>query len=80
MLGRILETLREAREPLSLRKLSHRLAVQESALEGMIEFLVRKGRLRVAGECEDCGSCGRQGGCPFVIAQPKSYVVVEDPA
>lgn len=48
MLHAILHELQTASGPLTLRQLSRKLGVQESALEGMIQFWVRKGRLAVS--------------------------------
>ncbi|MEF3275611.1 MAG: FeoC-like transcriptional regulator [Chloroflexus sp.] len=59
MLYQILAILEQAEEPLSLHELSRRLNVEPSALEGMIAFWVRKGRLRDSAAV----SCGQQAGC-----------------
>jgi hypothetical protein len=45
MLHAILHELQTASRPMTLRQLSRKLGVQESALEGMIDFWVQKGRL-----------------------------------
>jgi len=41
---------------------------------------VRKGRLRASGgdTPPDCGSCGQRGACPFVVALPRSYALVNE--
>jgi len=40
----------------------------------MIEFWVRKGRLReVTGDM--CTACGHAQGCPFVMQMPRSFVL-----
>ena len=45
MLKAILYELQTSSGPVTLRQLSHKLGVQESALEGMLRFLERKGQL-----------------------------------
>ncbi|KPK47489.1 MAG: hypothetical protein AMJ77_02955 [Dehalococcoidia bacterium SM23_28_2] len=78
MLSRIIEELEKARGPLNLDELSRRLGVQRSALDGMIETLVRKGRLREVelGEAPPmCAGCAERSGCP-VVGMGKVYEVV----
>jgi hypothetical protein len=50
MLTRILQVLREVREPVSLVNLAAQLEIEMSALEGMLEQLVRQGKLRKSKE------------------------------
>ncbi len=45
MLKAILHELQTSSGPMTVRQLSHKLGVQESALEGMLRFLERKGQL-----------------------------------
>ncbi|HHB91003.1 MAG TPA: hypothetical protein ENK60_06805 [Anaerolineae bacterium] len=83
MLHAILHELQTASGPLTLRQLSRKLGVQESALEGMIQFWVRKGRLVVddgAGGLSEmrvchsiaCGlrACPGPGACPLTLKPP----------
>ncbi len=46
MLSEILKAFREADGPLDLNELGRRLGIEKSALEGMLETLVRQGKLR----------------------------------
>ena len=71
MFDEILKEVEQANGPLSVRELADRLGVEESALEKMLEFLEKKGKLSVyrPGECDGCGvvscrSCVFGGGCP----------------
>jgi len=82
MFERILRELAAATGPVSLWDLGRRLEIEPSALAGMLDFLVRKGRLRVSGgdALPDCGSCGQRGACPYAVALPKSYALVDDAA
>lgn len=56
MLEEIMRILDEEKGPVTAKELARRLHVEESALEGMLEYLERKGKLSVvrAGEWEDC--------------------------
>jgi predicted Zn-ribbon and HTH transcriptional regulator len=74
MLDDIIRELENSRGPVTVAELARRLDIEQGALEGMLEFLERKGKLSVyrPGEgCEDCGvvSCAS---CVFSPACPRS--------
>ncbi len=81
MLQRILKAFESAPDGMSIDQLSYRLGVERSALEGMIDYLVRKGRLqddRAASEAtmcsaERCASCPGVRKCPFVMEMPRTF-------
>jgi hypothetical protein len=84
VLRRLLVEIESAGGAVSFRELERRLAVDRDALDGMVEFLVRKGRLRVGGAdggefasaCGDCTSgCGGLADCPFVARTPRLHVL-----
>ena len=64
MLSEILKEFRNLQEPMDLKNLSLRLGIERSTLEGMIETLVRQGKLREVSP-EDCDHCGKKGTCSF---------------
>jgi hypothetical protein len=75
VLQRLLAGIEEANGPISFDDLSHRLQVERSALEPMLDLLVQKGLLtewrrgdtEVACGGGACGtSCSGVRGCPFV--------------
>ncbi len=73
MLERLLSTIERAAGPVSPEQLSRRLGIERSALDPMLELLVRKGRLaewNQGGSTVVCGgrSCGTScaEGCPFL--------------
>ncbi|MBN2048104.1 MAG: hypothetical protein JW750_09695, partial [Anaerolineaceae bacterium] len=86
MLGKILKEIESADGVISLEQLSQKMGVQSSALEGMIEMLIQRGKLEVvdsqADDCESgdccgskpsaCASCGTGGECPFLLRYPKT--------
>jgi hypothetical protein len=64
MLSAILETIRRAGKPMCLADLERELGIEESALEGMLETLVARGRLRaLAFDGPGCDACPVKGGC-----------------
>jgi hypothetical protein len=89
MLKQVLDRVRLADSPISLNELSHELGVEQSALEGMIDYLVQRGKLRdddeqlaaVVPACES-GGCG--GACPgvqhcsFTVKMPRTFSLVSD--
>jgi hypothetical protein len=80
MLSRILVAIRTAGRPLCLADLRRELDVEEAALEGMLETLVARGRLRVLRFDEPgCGGCPIRSGC-FLMADgvAATYALVED--
>jgi len=81
MLHRVLEELESAQGLADLDGLSRRLGIERGALEGMIDFWVRKGRLQ--GGARDrganaaflggdvCGACPGQRDCPLCVNGPR---------
>ena len=69
MLSKILKAFRESDGPLDLNELSHRLGTERSALEGMLETLVRQGKLReVQVGAEECSHCAGRLSCAHLRA------------
>ncbi|MFP3897295.1 MAG: FeoC-like transcriptional regulator [Anaerolineales bacterium] len=81
MLQRILKAFEAAPDGMSIDQLGRRLGVERSALEGMIDYLVRKGRLQddkvasAATVCStrDCPSCPAAHKCPFGMEVPRTF-------
>lgn len=72
-LRQVLTIFETAGGPLSLSQIARQLGVPQARVEGMIQHWVRRGRLRPSQAAAGCGTCGRQGDCPFVITLPASY-------
>jgi len=83
MLSKILKAFRQTGGPLDLNELSRQLGVEKSAVEGMLELLVRQGKLRqVRLGSEDCLHCGGRSGCAYLQAgniTGKVYELVKNP-
>ena len=86
MLQLILQEIESAGGTVNLTDLSRKMDVDPGALEGMLDFWVRKGRLRRSHQGsggEFCstrlacaGSCGGAEGCPFVMRMPHTFSLV----
>ncbi len=78
MLRQVLTAFEQSHEPISLDELSRQLGIERSALDGMIAFWVRKGRLVERGGQMVCANAGSgctcssyPGGCAFTSAEPR---------
>lgn len=89
VLDTLLTELRTVRGPIRSADLAERVGVSESALSGMIDVLVAKGRLAPAedpgaGEAVTCsgGACGTAcvglDQCAFIANVPFSYTLIVD--
>jgi UDP-N-acetylglucosamine pyrophosphorylase len=67
MLEQVLQELELAKSAVNLNDLGRKLGVERSALEGMIAYLVRKGKLGSRASCP-----GPQG-CPYVVKMPRTF-------
>jgi hypothetical protein len=69
MLSEILKAFRETNGPLDLNELSRRLGTERSALEGMLETLVRQGKLReIEPGSSECSHCAGRLSCAHLKA------------
>ena len=83
MLYQLLTVMNATDGPISLDGLSKELGMEKSALKGMLDLLVRKGKLSHSemgqitddGSCSGvaCMSCGKAGQCPFAGKMPRVY-------
>lgn len=72
-LRQILAIFEEAQQPLSLAMLAQQLDTPQPILEDMLNYWVRKGKLRLSSGHQDCGSCGKSEDCAYVVDLPRSY-------
>ncbi|MBN1119683.1 MAG: hypothetical protein JXJ17_01270 [Anaerolineae bacterium] len=78
-LTQVLAAIENNKGPLSLNRLADQFDVSRGMLEDMLQFWVRKGRLRVieAGAEVDCSCCAARAGCPLVAKMPRRYEIVD---
>lgn len=87
MLDQVINVIREADQPVSLHTLSKRLSIEQSALSGMLELLVRKEKLDIQQSAEygngdhcdtiQCMGCMKEKSCPFIAKMPVMYSLKE---
>lgn len=79
-LRQLLTRLETSRDPLSLPQLASEFNVSLSRLDEMLQYWVRKGRLRLNSNGSTCAtgceSCGSSGACPYIVATPRTFEVV----
>ncbi|GIK39907.1 MAG: hypothetical protein BroJett011_37400 [Chloroflexota bacterium] len=76
MLKQILAEFEQKPTTLCLDELSQKLAITPSALEGMLDTLVRKGRLlEVSATHNACHTCPARAGCVIISSSAKSYLL-----
>ncbi|MCK6578775.1 MAG: FeoC-like transcriptional regulator [Anaerolineae bacterium] len=74
-LRQVLEYFESHQGAVSLPQMARTLGVERATLQNMIDYWVRKGRLRESGAAA-CASCGSAAGCPFMVALPRTYELV----
>jgi hypothetical protein len=86
MLQQVLDEIKSAGGTINLNELAGKLNIEPGALEGMVQFWIRKGRLKEtdvtrgpAGQACNTASCacscpGPQG-CPFVMTPPRTLSI-----
>ncbi len=79
----VLDTFQHTREPLSLAQMARDLDIPVGMLEGMIEYWVRKGKIREVVNTAGCGStgcgaCSSAKSCHYMPNLPRSYEFVRE--
>lgn len=70
----ILEIFENTSQPLTLGEMAQALGMEQGMLESMIEYWVRKGRIRESdGSAVECTLCEARTDCPFVVKLPRRY-------
>ena len=77
MIKDIMAKFRATRAPLCVDELSKTLTIDASALEGILDTLVQRGRLSVIDPTDyTCVTCPAKGGCVILTnGLRKSYVI-----
>jgi predicted transcriptional regulator len=64
MLSQILNAFKETTDPMDINELNRRLGTERSALEGMLDLLVKQGKLReIKPGSEECVYCRSRAAC-----------------
>jgi hypothetical protein len=73
-LREVLDRFGHQSAPVSLKQMAREMGIEPGILHGMIDYWVRKGKLReVSSTSANCQTCGIKGACPFVVALPRYY-------
>lgn len=83
MLNQVLREIETAQGSITLSELSRKLEITPTALEGMLQFWVRKGRIKADDSTsssenvsEGCSkSCSGTPNCVYVAKMPKTYSI-----
>jgi hypothetical protein len=62
----------------SLGSIARELDISVGQVENLLEYWVRKGRLKIQQPAGDCGSCASSGSCPFLGESLHAYQSVGD--
>jgi hypothetical protein len=84
VLQQVLREIETAQGLINLTDLARKLGIERSALESMLEFWVRKGRLKndereaeasctMYNDAACGGNCPGPQGCPFIMKMPRTY-------
>ncbi len=80
MLRQLLAIFHQTPGPISLDLLAAQLDLERPTLQGMLDELVRLGRLvRVESRAgASCAACGYKNGCPYVLAGTGAYYALPE--
>lgn len=75
MLNQLVDLLAHQREGMSLSEISRAMNAQPSAVQAMIELLVRKGKLiEIGPDGKACAACGIVSDCNLLAVHGKRYL------
>lgn len=75
-LRQVLEHFEQSTGAVSLPQMASALGIERATLQNMIDYWVRKGKLREVGN-PACGTCGGASGCPYIAALPRCYELAD---
>ena len=74
MIAKLLHLLEENQGEMDLYSLSRQLGAQPSAVDGMFQVLIQKGRvIEIDSDCGTCSSCILNSQCQLPIRRTKRY-------
>jgi len=77
-LRQVLTIFETTTAPLTLPQMARELDISVDRLETMLQYWVRKGKLRESSSGGDCGGCSKSGHCAHVVEMPRSYELASD--
>ncbi len=76
-LRQVLEYFEVGQGAVSLPQLARTLGIERGMLQTMLEYWVRKGKIREV-NAPACTTCGTANGCPFIVVLPRQYELVRE--
>jgi hypothetical protein len=76
VLREVLHAFEKTRGPLSMNDMARDLDITPGMLEGMIDYWVRKGKIRECSGGSACASCGCAKSCAYSPNMPRRYELV----
>jgi hypothetical protein len=81
MLSKLLDLLEENQGEMDLDSLSRQLDAQPSAVAGMFQLLIQKGRVvEIGPDCGPCNTCKLDSQCTLSVRRSKRYQLSEPKA
>lgn len=77
-LRQLLDCFERTPRGLSLLAVAREMDLSQAQVENLLEFWIRKGRIRRSEEQPDCKICGEKADCPFVMDMPQYYELVPE--
>lgn len=77
-LRQVLTIFETTTAPLTLPQMARELDISVERLETMLQYWVRKGKLRESSSGGGCGGCSKSGNCAHVVEMPRSYELAND--
>lgn len=77
VLKQVLTRFEDSTQTASLSQIAHEFDLDMTTLQGMVDYWVRKGKLREVVQCDakvpSCNCGGGPTACPFIMTMPRSY-------
>ena len=77
-LSRLLTILEGSSNAFSIRELARELDISRERVESMMDYWIRKGKIRISASQTECGSCSALGDCPIILEMPRTYELVKE--
>lgn len=75
MLSQLIDLLSNKEDGLSLFEISRQMNAQPTAVQSMLDLLVKKGRLiEVGPDGKHCAACGLESNCQLLAVHGKRYI------
>jgi len=77
-LGRLITIIEETKGALSFQELAEELDATPERVQGMLDFWIKKGKIKTVTSSIECGTCSTQDDCPFILKMPGVYELINN--